>query len=138
MIQRVRAARGSLNQSLDDFAETLDLGRSTLVRIESGKRKPKHYELERMAAASGLPLGFFTVPDLHLALGTWEDRDPAIAEKVEALERQMRVLLRRAPMSAEDQAALTDMEQIIDHTDGGEDLAGPTQTVDAPAGRQGA
>lgn len=67
--RRVRAARGSVNQSLDEFAAAIGVGRGTLVRIEAGTRTAKPHELAAMADVSGLPLAFFTVADLHDALG---------------------------------------------------------------------
>lgn len=69
VIKRVRAARGAVNMSLDDFAAAIGVGRQTLIRIENGTRTPRDHEYEQMAAASGLPLGFFYEEDLVDALG---------------------------------------------------------------------
>lgn len=68
MIKRVRAARGAVNMSLDDFAAAIGVGRQTLIRIENGTRTPRDHEYEQMAGVSGLPLGFF-YEDLDDALG---------------------------------------------------------------------
>lgn len=67
-VKRVRAARGSLNLSLDDFAALIGVGRSTLIRIENGTREPKDHEYEKMADKTGLPLAFFLVPNLEEAM----------------------------------------------------------------------
>jgi transcriptional regulator with XRE-family HTH domain len=85
-VRRVRAARGSLNFSLDQFAEAIGIGRQTLVRIENGTRDPKPHEYTAMAEATGLPVEFFTAPDLHAALSGAGDR-PTLAERVADLER---------------------------------------------------
>lgn len=68
VIKRVRAARGAVNMSLDDFAAAIGVGRQTLIRIENGTRTPRDHEYEQMAGVSGLPLGFF-YGDLDDALG---------------------------------------------------------------------
>lgn len=86
---RVRAARGAVNMSLDAFAEAIEIGRSTLVRIEAGEREAERHELERMSRVSGLPLAFFVV-DLEEALDGKDE--PGLRERVAQLERQVRVL----------------------------------------------
>lgn len=68
-VERVRAARGAKNLSLTKFAAQIGMGRSTLVRIEQGVREPEYDEYVAMARVSGLPLAFFTAPDLGEALG---------------------------------------------------------------------
>ena len=88
--ERVRAARGAKNMSLDAFATAVQIGRTTLLRIESGDRAPKDHEIVRMAKASELPVAFFTVPDLDAALGGLED--PNLGERVEALEHRLDAL----------------------------------------------
>lgn len=98
-VQRVRAARGSVNQSLDDFAKAVGIGRQTLVRIESGQRELKPHEEEAMARVSGLPIEFFRVADLHDALAG-SDQAPSLAERVAQLERDMMAVKRSAAAGA--------------------------------------
>jgi len=57
---RVRAARAYGDLSLDNMAEAAEIGRSTLIRIETGRRLPKRGELREIAIATGLPYEFFT------------------------------------------------------------------------------
>lgn len=71
--KRVRAARGAVNMSLDDFADAIHIGRSTLIRIENGTRSPEDHELETMAQVSGLPFEFFKATSLNDALGAEAD-----------------------------------------------------------------
>src|SRR3954469_8271923 len=82
-VRRVRAARGAVNMSLDDFASAIGVGRQTLVRIENGSRKPRDHEYQHMADVSGLPLGFFYA-DLKAVLNGPED--PTLSERIAALE----------------------------------------------------
>jgi transcriptional regulator with XRE-family HTH domain len=90
-VTRVRAARGALNMSLDEFAAEIGVGRSTLIRIEAGKREPKEHELLRMASASGLPVEFFEIEDLHEALANAREV-PGLSEHVEALGHRLDAL----------------------------------------------
>lgn len=82
--------------SLDEFAPAIGIGRGTLVRIENGTRNAKDHELEAMARVSGLPLAFFTTPDLHAALDEespapdqlahLEERVAELADKLDQLQ----------------------------------------------------
>ncbi|MCW3018612.1 MAG: hypothetical protein JWN10_920 [Solirubrobacterales bacterium] len=73
--KRARAARGAVNLSLDKFAKAIGVGRNTVIANESGERTLKRHEIDRMAEVSGLPVEFFTTPDLDVALRR-EDADP--------------------------------------------------------------
>lgn len=105
-VRRVRAARGSLNQSLDEFADAIGIGRQTLVRIENGSREPKPHEYEAMARVSGLPIEFFTVRDLRAALAG-ADLTPTLAERVGAVEQRVE------QMGREQQGLLAEMGTLI-------------------------
>lgn len=98
-VKRVRAARGSMNLSLTEFAKVIRIGRQTLVRIESGERTPKDEEYERMAKASGLPVEFFTTESLHDALAG-ADQEPTLSSRVAELERGLRELSETIAQSA--------------------------------------
>jgi transcriptional regulator with XRE-family HTH domain len=87
VIQRVRAARGAVNKSLDDFANAIGIGRQTLIRIESGSRTPRDHEYEAMAAVSGLPLAFFYIEDLDAVLEGHED--PSLRDEVNELREDV-------------------------------------------------
>lgn len=80
-----------MNLSLTEFAKAIGVGRQTLVRIESGDREPKAHEYKAMADASGLPLEFFTTPDLRGALAG-ADLAPTLAERVSELERELEAM----------------------------------------------
>jgi transcriptional regulator with XRE-family HTH domain len=104
-IRRVRAARGSLNLSLDDFADAIGIGRQTLIRIENGSREPKPHEYEAMARVTGLPLEFFTTVDLSAALAG-ADQQPTLAKRVDELEAQV------ARLAGERQELLAEMARM--------------------------
>jgi DNA-binding XRE family transcriptional regulator len=43
--KRVRAARAYAGLSNAELAERIEIGRSTLVKVEAGRRRPKAWEL---------------------------------------------------------------------------------------------
>lgn len=90
--KRVRAARGAVNMSLDDFADAIHIGRSTLIRIENGSRAPEDHELAEMARVSGFPREFFNVPDLNVALGA--EADESLRARVEEIAADLADLRR--------------------------------------------
>lgn len=57
--RRVRAARAYAGLTFDELAERSDIGRSTLLRIETKGRPIKLPELLAIADACGLPRRWF-------------------------------------------------------------------------------
>lgn len=115
MVRRVRAARGAVNMSLDDFAAAIGMGRQTLIRTENGTRSPRDHELEAMAEVSGLPLGFFLAEDLDVALnGAGE---PKLRERVALLESQVTELRAAIVALSADSLRRTREQQERDETD---------------------
>jgi transcriptional regulator with XRE-family HTH domain len=74
--RRLRAARGYADMSQPELAKHFGWSRSTIVRIEDGKRNLKDYELRRIADVCGLPVGFFWV-DFQCATDSGPSRDRA-------------------------------------------------------------
>jgi transcriptional regulator with XRE-family HTH domain len=58
--RRLRAARAYADFSLDELAERVEMGRSTLIRVDQGERNLKRMEISAIAEACGLPVEFFT------------------------------------------------------------------------------
>lgn len=92
--RRFEAARGYAGMNINEFAAAIGVGRNTLMRTEKGTRTPKDGEVREASRVSGLPIEFFIVGDLDLALGG-DPHDPLV-ERVAALERQVVMLMRRA------------------------------------------
>lgn len=88
--QRLRAARVLADLTVGQLAARIDtkgLGAKTLGAVERGERTLRRHEIEIIAKATG-------VPEWFLSDGFEEPaRDPDLAERVEALEGQMRAVL---------------------------------------------
>lgn len=88
--QRLRAARVLADLTVEQLAAQIDtkgLGAKTLGAVERGERSLRRHEIEIIAEATG-------VPEWFLSDGFEEPaRDPVLAERVEALEGQMRAVL---------------------------------------------
>jgi hypothetical protein len=93
--RRIRAAMALADiSSWDELAERTPLSRSTLKDLGTVRGRADETHLRVIAAACELPYAWFTVADLGRAVAR-EDDEPAVAERVEALERQVAALLRR-------------------------------------------
>lgn len=57
--RRVRAARAYAGLSNTELAESIQIGRSTLVKIEAGRREAKRWELYAIAEVCGVPREWF-------------------------------------------------------------------------------
>jgi transcriptional regulator with XRE-family HTH domain len=64
--RRIRAARAYARLTTQELAKRVDIGRSTLERIESGHQLPKRWQLWGIAEVTGLPRNWFTAD--------WTDR----------------------------------------------------------------
>lgn len=85
--RRIRAAMALADvSSWEDLADRTGFSRSLLKDLgtERGTAEEKH--LRVIAAATGVPYSWFTVPDLAVVAAGAEDA--TLAERVEALERQ--------------------------------------------------
>jgi len=97
--RRIAAAR-ALNPQVstwDKLAKVTKISTSTLKSIATPRRKANDDDekyLHVIAEACGVPYAWFTVPDLGAAVRR-EDDDPALAERVEALEHTVAALVRR-------------------------------------------
>jgi hypothetical protein len=99
--RRIAAAR-ALNPHVstwDKLAKATKISTSTLTSLGTPRRKAKDKDkdekyLHVIAEACGLPYAWFTVPDLGAAIRR-EDEDPALVERVEALEHTVAALVRR-------------------------------------------
>jgi hypothetical protein len=97
---RIAAAK-ALNPDLDTWeklAKATKISTSTLKNIATPDRKAKAQDndekyLQTIAEVCGLPHAWFTVADLGAAVH--EDDDPALVERVEALEHHVATLMRR-------------------------------------------
>lgn len=79
--------------SLTKFAKAMAVGRNTIIKNENGSRMPKDHEIKRMAELSGLPLEFFTTPDLRAALVGEAPADPAVAPPIWLIVAELSVRL---------------------------------------------
>jgi hypothetical protein len=97
--RRITAAR-ALNPKVSTWAKlakVTKISTSTLKSIATPRRKAEDNDekyLRVIAEACGVPYAWFTVPDLGAAVRR-EDDDPALVERVEALEHTVAALVRR-------------------------------------------
>ncbi len=97
--RRITAAR-ALNPKVSTWkklAKATKISDSTLKSIGTPRRKASDHDekyLRMIAEACGVPYAWFTVPDLGAAVRR-EDDDPALVERVEALEHAVATLMRR-------------------------------------------
>ncbi len=101
--RRIAAAR-ALNPEVstwEKLAKATNISKSTLTSLGTTRRKPKDEDRDKdekylhvIAEVCGVPYAWFTVPDLGAAVRR-EDEDPALVERVEALEHTVAALLRR-------------------------------------------
>jgi hypothetical protein len=93
--RRIRAAMDLADVgSWEQLAERTPLSRSTLKDLGTVRGRAEETHLRVIAAACGLPYAWFTVADIGRAV-LREDEDPAVGERLEALEHQVEVLRRR-------------------------------------------
>jgi hypothetical protein len=93
--RRIRAAMALADiSSWDDLAARTPLSRSTLKDLGTIRGRADERHLRVIAAACDLPYAWFTIDDIGRAISR-DDDEPAVAERVEALERQVSALLRR-------------------------------------------
>jgi hypothetical protein len=93
--RRIRAAMALADiGSWEQLAEQTPLSRSTLKDLGTVRGRAEETHLRVIAAACDLPYAWFTIADIGGAV-TREDEDPAVGERLEALESQMEVLRRR-------------------------------------------
>ncbi|HEV7495180.1 hypothetical protein [Baekduia sp.] len=93
--RRIRAAMALADiGSWEQLAEQTPLSRSTLKDLGTVRGRAEETHLRVIAAACDLPYAWFTVADIGGAV-TREDEDPAIGERLEALERTVAALVRR-------------------------------------------
>jgi hypothetical protein len=76
------------------LAEATKIGESTLKGLGTPRARANEKHLRVIAAACALPYAWFTVEDLGRAVSR-EDEDPALVERVEALEHTVEALWRR-------------------------------------------
>jgi hypothetical protein len=94
--RRIRAAMALADiGSWEELAARTPLSRSTLKDLGTVRGRAEETHLRVIAAACDLPYAWFTVPDIGRAV-TREDDDPTVAERIEALERTVAALVRRA------------------------------------------
>jgi hypothetical protein len=93
--RRIRAAMALADiGSWEQLAERTPLSRSTLKDLGTVRGRAEETHLRVIAAACELPYAWFTVADIGRAV-TREDEDPAVGERLEALERTVAALVRR-------------------------------------------
>jgi hypothetical protein len=93
--RRIRAAMALADiGSWEQLAEQTPLSRSTLKDLGTVRGRAEETHLRVIAAACDLPYAWFTIADIGGAV-TREDEDPAVGERLEALESQIEVLRRR-------------------------------------------
>jgi hypothetical protein len=105
--RRIRAAMALADiGSWEELADRTPLSRSTLKDLGTARGRADETHLRVIAAACELPYAWFTIADLGHAV-TREDDDPAVAERLEALERTVAALIRRegAPLPPGPRAA---------------------------------
>jgi hypothetical protein len=93
--RRIRAAMALADiGSWEQLADRTPLSRSTLKDLGTVRGRAEETHLRVIAAACDLPYAWFTIADLGGAV-TREDEDPAVGERLEALESQTEALRRR-------------------------------------------
>jgi hypothetical protein len=93
--RRIRAAMALADiGSWEQLAECTPLSRSTLKDLGTVRGRAEETHLRVIAAACDLPYAWFTIADIGGAV-TREDEDPAVSERLEALERTVAALVRR-------------------------------------------
>jgi hypothetical protein len=93
--RRIRAAMALADiGSWEQLAERTPLSRSTLKDLGTVRGRAEETHLRVIAAACDLPYAWFTITDIGGAV-TREDEDPAVGERLEALESHLEVLRRR-------------------------------------------
>jgi hypothetical protein len=93
--RRIRAAMALADiGSWEQLAECTPLSRSTLKDLGTVRGRAEETHLRVIAAACELPYAWFTIDDIGGAV-TREDEDPAVSERLEALERTVAALVRR-------------------------------------------
>jgi hypothetical protein len=93
--RRIRAAMALADiGSWEQLAEQTPLSRSTLKDLGTVRGRAEETHLRVIAAACDLPYAWFTIADIGGAV-TREDEDPAVGERLEALESQIEALRRR-------------------------------------------
>jgi hypothetical protein len=101
--RRITAAR-ALNPKVSTWkklAKATKISDSTLKSIGTPRRKATDNDeryLQDIAKACGVPYAWFTVPDLGAAV-RHDDENPALVERVEALEHAVKTLQREGPTS---------------------------------------
>jgi hypothetical protein len=80
--------------SWEQLAAQTPLSRSTLKDLGTVRGRAEETHLRVIAAACDLPYAWFTIADIGGAV-TREDEDPAVSERLEALERTVAALVRR-------------------------------------------
>lgn len=90
---RFRAAIGWSGLSIDEIADALGISRRTVTRLTTGEAEIGYERKQAIAAACDVPMSF-----MEHGFG---DEEPELAERVEALERQMRALWTTAQPAAE-------------------------------------
>ncbi len=98
--RRIRAAMALADiGSWEQLAERTPLSRSTLKDLGTVRGRAEETHLRVIAAACDLPYAWFTIGDIGGAV-TREDEDPAVGERLEALERTVAALVRRVGESS--------------------------------------
>jgi hypothetical protein len=93
--RRIRAAMALSDiGSWEQLAERTPLSRSTLKDLGTVRGRADETHLRVIAAACELPYAWFTIADIGGAVAR-DDEDPAVNERLEALESQTEVLRRR-------------------------------------------
>jgi hypothetical protein len=93
--RRIRAAMALADiGSWEKLAARTPLSRSTLKDLGTVRGRAEETHLRVIAAACALPYSWFTVADLGRAVAR-DDEDPALVERIEALENTVAALVRR-------------------------------------------
>jgi transcriptional regulator with XRE-family HTH domain len=102
----MKAARALADITVEQLADRIGgrgLGTKTLYNVERGERPLQPREIATIAEACEVPAAFFTA-DLH---EVFDEAPPALATRVDELERQVAELVRRfgadAPASPPDE-----------------------------------
>lgn len=101
--RRIRAARALAGfDSVDDLAAHVDMGATTLRKMERGERPVRPRELREIAEACGLPYEFFTEDFERLGAGPAE----GVEDRLSALEEAVSLLADPGVRDAERTQAL--------------------------------
>jgi hypothetical protein len=93
--RRIRAAMALADiSSFERLAEVTKLSRSTLKDLGTRRGRADEKHLRVIAAHCDLPYSWFTVADVGQAVSR-DDEDPAVGERLEALEQIVAALVRR-------------------------------------------